>query len=333
MLISLVIPCFNERESIPALLLALDTAVQELARVGHSVECIIVDDGSRDGSPQLLKDATHQREYLRVICLSRNFGQTAALSAGFAEAGGEVIVALDADLQNDPADIPRLLERLGDGYDVVSGWRKDRHDKTLSRILPSILANKLISWTTGVRLHDYGCTLKAYRQEVIQEVRLYGEMHRLLPVYAAWQGARVTELPVRHHPRRAGQSKYSLSRVPNVVLDLLLVRLLWSYGQKPIHLFGKFGLGSLALSLLSFLGMLYFKFWGDKSFIQTPLPQLTVTFFLIGCLSVLIGFLAEITVRTYHEATGSPTYVIRQRIPEERFRAATIPPSRPVRGG
>jgi glycosyltransferase involved in cell wall biosynthesis len=331
MLISLIVPCFNEQGSIPALLLALDDAVEELSRAGHSVECITVDDGSRDGSAQLLKEATHQRGYLRVVCFSRNFGQTAALSAGFAEASGDVIVCMDADLQNDPADIPQLVERLQDGYDVVSGWRKERHDKTLSRILPSMLANRLISWTTGVRLHDHGCTLKAYRKEVMQGVRLYGEMHRLLPVYAAWQGARVTELPVRHHPRRAGESKYSLSRVPNLVLDLLLVRLLWSYGQKPIHLFGKFGLGSLALSFLSFLGMLYFKFWGDKSFIQTPLPQLTVTFFLIGCLSILIGFLAEITVRTYHEATGSPTYVIRQRIPEGRFRSATSPTSRHVR--
>jgi glycosyltransferase involved in cell wall biosynthesis len=322
-LLSIVIPCYNEEGSLPALIEALDASTADLEKRGHEVEVIVVDDGSRDKSPQILKEATAARAWLRAVRLSRNFGQTAAMAAGFAEARGEVIFPLDADLQNDPADVPLLLERLEEGYDVVSGWRKDRQDKAITRKLPSALANRLISRITGVKLHDYGCTLKAYRREAIQGVHLYGEMHRFIPIYAAWHGARVTEMPVQHHPRRAGETKYGLGRVPNVLLDLLLVRFLWSYGTKPIHVFGKFGLLSIGLSLVSFLVAVYLKFFGEnKSFVQTPLPILSAMFFLIGCLAILMGFLAEIAMRTWHEAAGSPTYVVRE---EYRGGAASKP--------
>jgi glycosyltransferase involved in cell wall biosynthesis len=311
-LLSVVVPCYNEEESIPALLDALDASDKELQALGHTLEVIVVDDGSRDRSPELLCAATATRPYLRVLRFARNFGQTAAMAAGFESARGEVIFPMDADLQNDPADIPRLLAKLEEGYDVVSGWREERQDAAISRKLPSTLANRLISWVSGVHLHDYGCTLKAYRREVLSGVRLYGEMHRFIPIYAASRGARVTELPVRHHPRRAGTSKYGLNRIPNVILDLFLVRFLWVYGTKPIHLFGKFGLASIALSFVTFLLMLYFKFWGGKPFVETPLPLVCVMFFLIGCVTILMGLLAELLMRTYHEAAHIPTFVVRE---------------------
>jgi glycosyltransferase involved in cell wall biosynthesis len=311
-LLSLVIPCYNEEESIPLLLPALDGAQAELTGAGHQVEVILVDDGSRDKSPAMLRQATDTRPWLRVIRLSRNFGQTAAMAAGFADAQGEVVIPLDADMQNDPADIPLLLQKLDEGFDVVSGWRKDRQDKAITRKLPSVIANRLISRITGVRLHDYGCTLKAYRRDLMMGVHLYGEMHRFIPIYAAWHGARVTEVPVRHHPRRHGSTKYGLGRVPNVLLDLMVVRFLWSYGTKPIHLFGKLGLASIAGSFLAFLVACYFKIWGGKDFVQTPLPVLGVMFFLVGGLSILSGLLAELMMRTYHEAAHSPTFVVRE---------------------
>ena len=329
MLLSLVIPCYNEEESLPMLLPSLDAAVADLNGRGHQVEVICVDDGSRDSSPKMLREATTTRPWLRVLRLARNFGQTAAMAAGFADARGEVILPLDADLQNDPSDIPRLLEKLDEGYDVVSGWRKDRQDKTITRKIPSQIANRLISSISGVRLHDYGCTLKAYRREVMDGVHLYGEMHRFIPIYAAWHGARVTELPVQHHARKAGSTKYGLGRIPNVILDLLLVRLIWSYGTKPIHVFGKFGLGSLATSFITFFAMIFFKLkTGElhKDFVETPLPMLATMFFLVGVLSILMGFLAEIAMRTYHEASGSPTYVVR-----EEYRGGESQPVRKLR--
>jgi glycosyltransferase involved in cell wall biosynthesis len=310
--LSLVIPCYQERESLPMLLEALDAARDDLAAAGHDVEVAIVDDGSTDGSAELLRDATYSRTWLRVVRLSRNYGQTAALVAGFGEARGDVIVPLDADLQNDPADIPALLRRLDEGYDVVSGWRRTRHDRALTRRLPSWLGNRVISWISGVQLHDYGCTLKAYRREVIEGVQLYGEMHRFIPIYAAWRGARVTEIPVRHHPRRRGTSKYGLGRAPSVLLDLLFVRFLWSSGTKPIHAFGRFGLANLFMSGAAFALMVWLKLWGHKDFVQTPLPAVCVMFFLFGGLSILLGFLAELTIRTYHEAGHHPIYVVRE---------------------
>ncbi len=330
MQLSLVIPCFNEEESLPGLCASLDGAVSQLEALGHEVEVIVVDDGSRDKSAVILKEATASRPWLHVIRFSRNFGQTAAMSAGFAAARGEVLIPFDADLQNDPMDIPALLDKLNEGYDVVSGWRKERKDKTATRILPSKAANWLISRVSGVKLHDYGCTLKAYRREMMEGVHLYGEMHRFIPIHAAWNGARVTEIPVSHHPRRLGTSKYGLGRAPNVFLDLLLLRFLWRYGTKPIHIFGRFGLASFAMSMATFFLMIYFKFWGGKPFVETPLPMLSVMFFLIAGLSILMGFLAEIMMRTYHEAGGRPTYVVREeysggnaKSPTTRLRAAS----------
>ena len=321
--LSIVVPCMNEEETLPELLTKLDAAAATLRDRGHEVEVLIVDAGSKDRSLEILRAATESRPHLRVLRFARNFGQTAAMAAGFEAATGDVIVPLDADLQNDPDDIPLLLDKLAEGYDVVSGWRRNRQDD-VTRTLPSRLANGLISWVSGVRLHDYGCTLKAYRREALEGVHLYGEMHRFIPIYAAQQGAKITELPVRHHPRTKGKTKYGLGRIPNVVLDLLLVQFLWRYGTKPMHVFGKFGLASLAASILSFLGMLYFKLWGQKPFVETPLPLLTIMFFLIGALSILMGLLAEMTMRTYFESQRAQTYRIR-----EIFRDGKAAPPQP----
>jgi glycosyltransferase involved in cell wall biosynthesis len=310
--VSLVIPCYNEEESLPELGRQLDAVVELLVGRGHPVEVIFVDDGSRDRTPELLKQITATLPYSTVIRFARNFGQTAAMAAGFDAARHDVVVPLDADLQNDPADIPRLLDKLDEGYDVVSGWRRDRKDTFVTRKIPSWAANALISRISGVRLHDYGCTLKAYRRSVIAGVNLYGEMHRFIPIYAAQQGARVTELEVNHRPRVHGTTKYGLGRVPNVFLDLVLVQFLWRYGTKPMHVFGKFGLLNLVAAFGSFAAMVWFKFWGGKSFVETPLPQLTIMFFLIGCLSVLMGLLAEVTMRTYYESQRAPTYLVRE---------------------
>jgi glycosyltransferase involved in cell wall biosynthesis len=311
--VSLVVSAYNEADSLPHLLTAVDEVLPTLAARGLEVEMIVVDDGSTDRSADLLREATEARPHLRVLRLVRNFGQTAAMQAGFEAARGEVVIALDADLQNDPADLPNLLDKLDEGYDVVSGWRRRRRDRALSRRFPSWLANWLISRVSGVRLHDYGCTLKAYRREVLSGIRLYGEMHRFIPIYAAQRGARVTELAVGHHPRRFGRTKYGLGRAPNVLLDLLLVQFLWKYGTKPMHVFGKFGLASLFSSVVLFGAMVWFKFWGGKTFVETPLPLLVVMFFLIGGISILMGVLAEITMRTYHEASNVSTYLVRER--------------------
>jgi glycosyltransferase involved in cell wall biosynthesis len=312
--LSLVIPCFNEEESIPALLPQLDAALRTLEAAGHGVEILLVDDGSRDRTPELLRAATAGRPQLRVIRFARNFGQTAAMAADFDAARGDVIIPFDADLQNDPADIPLLLAKLDEGYDVVSGWRRERKDRLLSRRVPSWSANLFISWLSGVKLHDYGCTLKAYRRSVLTGVHLYGEGHRFIPIFAASQGARVTEVVVRHHPRTRGATKYGIGRVPNVFLDLLLVQFLWKYGTKPMHVFGKFGLANIALSVLSFATAVYLKYfyWGHKPFVETPLPLLCVMFFLIGSLSILMGLLAEVTMRTYYESQRAATYVVRE---------------------
>jgi glycosyltransferase involved in cell wall biosynthesis len=310
--VSLVASAFNEAESLPLLLSAVDELMPALAGRGFRAEMIVVDDGSTDRSAPLLQEATASRPYLRVLRLARNFGQTAAMQAGFEAAQGELVVALDADLQNDPADVPNLLATLDQGYDVVSGWRQHRRDRALSRRFPSWLANWLISRVSGVRLHDYGCTLKAYRRSVLEGIRLYGEMHRFIPIYAAQRGARLTEIPVGHQPRRYGKTKYGLGRAPNVLLDLLLVQFLWKYGTKPIHVFGKFGLFGLFCSVVLFALMIWFKFWGGKSFVETPLPLLVVMFFLIGGISILMGVLAEITMRTYHEASHVSTYLVRE---------------------
>jgi glycosyltransferase involved in cell wall biosynthesis len=273
-------------------------------------EFIFVDDGSTDRTFDRLSEAVADEPRARIIRFRRNFGQTAALSAGIDHATGDIIVPMDGDLQNDPTDIPRLLEKLDEGNDVVSGWRVRRQDP-LHRRLPSQMANRLISWISGVRLHDYGCSLKAYRRSVLEDVRLYGEMHRFVPIYASWQGARVAELPVNHYPRTRGTSNYGIERTLKVVLDLIVVKFLSSYATKPIYVFGGFGLLSLFASLAVFAAMLYLKLAGIRSFIATPLPLVVVMLALVGCLSVLLGLVAELTIRTYYESQGKRTYAIR----------------------
>ena len=301
--ISVVIPVYNEE-------LNVDELHERLSAVlGRDAEFIFVDDGSTDGSAARLAALAERDDRVRLIRFRRNFGQTAALSAGIDHARGDIIVPMDSDLQNDPADIPGLLAKLEEGYDVVSGWRVNRQDP-LGRRLPSVFANRLISWISGVRLHDYGCSLKAYRRRVLEDVRLYGEMHRFVPIYATWQGARVTEMPVRHHPRTRGRSHYGIERTLKVVLDLIVVKFLASYSTKPIYLFGGFGALSFLLSFLAFCWMLFYKLTGQKDFVQTPLPLVVVVLFLVGCLGILLGLVAELTVRTYYESQGKRTYSV-----------------------
>jgi glycosyltransferase involved in cell wall biosynthesis len=330
--ISVVIPLFNEEENVRAL---LDELFGELAKLGRSHEVICVDDGSRDGTFAALARIAETRRELRVIRFRLNFGQTAAMSAGIEAARGEVIIPMDGDLQNDPADIARLLLQLDAGFDVVSGWRKDRKDREFGRKLPSRIANRLISAISGVRLHDYGCSLKAYRRDVLTGVKLYGEMHRFIPIYASWQGARVSELAVNHRSRRGGRSKYGLSRTFKVVLDLMVVKFLASFATKPIYVFGGFGLVSLGCAAGAFLWALYYKLAGLKDFVQTPLPLVTVMFTLVGALSLLMGLLAELVVRTYYESQDKRPYLVAEELnrPEKALPRAVgrtlTPGSRP----
>jgi glycosyltransferase involved in cell wall biosynthesis len=312
--ISVVIPCFNEEQTIGRLCAALDDAVAKLAAAGRSAEVILVDDGSSDGTFPLLKTAAATRPWLRLVRFRRNFGQTAAMAAGFDRARGAYVVPMDADLQNDPDDIPLLLARLEEGFDIVSGWRKNRQDKALSRKLPSKIANWLIGRVTGVRLHDYGCTLKAYRRWALENVRLYGEMHRYIPIYASWEGARVTELPVVHHPRLHGRSKYGFSRIPRVVLDLLVIFFFDHAMDRPMHFFGKIGLYSLAAAFLAGLYAVWLRFGEGTAFIKTPLPLLVVLLTVTALLCIFFGVIAEIQMRTYYESRGKRAYIVRKTI-------------------
>lgn len=315
--ISLVIPVYNEEESLPALLDALDAAVPSLPQ---PVEAVLVDDGSRDRSFDQMKAATATRPWLRVVRFRRNFGQTAAIAAGIDHSRAPVIVALDADLQNDPADIPRLLAKMDTGFDVVSGWRRDRKDKAVTRRLPSVIANWLIGRVSGVRIHDYGCTLKAYRRWVLEPYGLYGEMHRFIPIYASWAGARVTELEVTHHPRRAGQSKYGLGRVFKVLLDLLTVTFLGGYSTKPIYFFGKpamllctGGVLAAAVFVAQFIKGHILGHPGE--WVQpVTLLLLAVFLFFLGVQLLLMGLLGEILIRTYHESQGKKTYLVGETV-------------------
>ncbi len=319
--LSVVVPVFNEVENVGPLHAELDAVLRPL-RLRY--ELIFVDDGSIDGTAQALETIqARDPEHVRVAFLWRNCGQTAALSAALDLARGEIIVPIDGDRQNDPADIPRLLETLSQGYDVVSGWRKDRRDAMVPRKIPSRIANRLVARISGVPLHDFGCTLKAYRRRVLSGVRLYGEMHRFIPIFAAWQGARVTEQVVHHRPRTAGTAKYGLDRTFNVVLDLILIRFLQRFAQRPIHFFGRFGLWSFALGFLCVLAMLYFKYifpwpalwWSSplepKTFVQTPLPTMALMFFLAGGMSILLGIQSELIMRTYYESQAKTTYLLR----------------------
>ena len=303
--ISIVVPLFNECQNLPPLLDALDAA---LTGIDQTYEVILVNDGSSDATAERLDEIGDAR--VRVVHFRRNFGQTAALMAGFNTARGDIIIAMDGDMQNDPADIPKLLAKLDEGYDVVSGWRANRQDAALRRNFPSKVANWLISTLSGVHLHDYGCTLKAYRRSALRDVRLYGEMHRFIPIYAAWNGGRVTEVPVTHHPRLHGKSNYGLERLFKVVLDLVVLGFLYRYLQKPMYLFGSVGLVSFLISGVSGAASVYFKFFGGKSFIETPLPTMFAITFITGCMCFLMGLLAELITRTYHESQDKMTYLI-----------------------
>lgn len=309
--LSLIIPVFNEEENIDIL---YEKIVEATGKLDRTWEAVLIDDGSQDSSFAKLERIAARDARIKVIRFVRNFGQTAALSAGIDHARGEIIIPMDADLQNDPADIQRLLDKLAEGYDCVSGWRKDRQDELFTRLIPSWIANKLISVISGVRLHDYGCSLKAYRREVISGVRLYGEMHRFVPIYASWMGAKVTEIPVIHHARQFGKSKYGINRTIKVVLDLCTLKFMASYLTKPIYVFGSAGLWSLALSFLAFIYMVILKYGYDTSFIETPLPVLVSMFFMVGIQLLLMGLLAEILVRTYHESQDKRVYTIKNRL-------------------
>jgi glycosyltransferase involved in cell wall biosynthesis len=309
--ISVLIPVYNEAENLPILIPKLLAVLQG---VGAQFEIIAVDDGSLDNSLEVLDSFASTTRELKVIAFRRNYGQTAAMMAGIDHARGSIIVPIDADLQNDPEDIPALVAAIQTGVDVVSGWRKDRKDSTLLRVIPSKIANKVISWISGVTLNDYGCTLKAYRAEVLRGMRLYGEMHRFIPIYASWMGAKVTELPVHHNPRRFGHSKYGLGRTVKVVLDLIVIKFLDKYFLSPIYLFGGFGIVSLFISFIAFMAMLYLKWIEKVSMISTPLPLVTVMTFLVGMMSILMGLIAEILVRTYFESQHRRAYQLRPSI-------------------
>ncbi len=320
--LSLFLPVLDEEDNLRPMHAKIRSALDAL---GKTAEVIYVDDGSTDRSLEILREIAADDDRVRVISLRRNYGQTAAMSAGIDAAKGEILIPMDADLQNDPADIARLLDKLNEGYDVVSGWRKNRQDKLISRKLPSQIANKIISVIGGVPLHDYGCSLKAYRRDVIQDVKLYGEMHRFIPIYASWAGARVTEIPVDHHARTMGKSKYGISRTIKVVFDLMTIKFMASYQTKPIYVFGTFGMLALAASILSGIYAIFLKvspYVGlpqyHSDFVETPLPVLSIVMFAIAVQFFLMGLLAELLVRTYHEAQNKAIYAVREKIGFER---------------
>ena len=305
--VSVIIPILNEEKNMNELCSRLIKALDEVDKI---YEIIFVDDGSIDGSFELLKQVAGHNEKVKVIRLARNFGQTAAMSAGINASKGDILISMDGDLQNDPADIKSLLAKIDEGYDVVSGWRKRRQDN-LSRRLPSRIANRMISMVSGVRLHDYGCSLKAYKRGIIKEIKLYGEMHRFIPIYASWHGAKIAEIPVRHHARRFGKSKYGMGRTAKVILDLITVKFMGSYVTKPIYVFGIIGLIAIALGIAAGIFVLVRAVFFQGEWIS---PLMLIAFFVLsmGILSILIGLLAEISVRTYFESQGKPPYVIKE---------------------
>lgn len=304
-LVSIILPVYNEAENLRVLLPALGETLDNL---GLYYEIIVVDDGSTDETANTLRGLAMPG--LRLVHLRRNTGQTAALMAGIQFSRGEVLISMDGDLQNDPADIAKLLAKLDEGFDVVSGWRMNRRDARIRRNLLSQAANKLISVVSGVHLHDYGCSLKAYRRSALEGVHLYGEMHRFIPIYAYWNGARVAEVPVTHRLRRFGVSKYGLERIPKVILDLLVVVFLHRFGQRPMYVFGSVGLLSIGVGVIAGAAAVYYKFFGNKSFIETPLPLLFVMAMITGAICFLMGLLAELLVRTYYESQKKTTYAV-----------------------
>jgi glycosyltransferase involved in cell wall biosynthesis len=309
--LSIVVPVYNEEENITDLISAITAAMRDYS---ESYEIVLIDDGSTDDSFVLLKALARKDPHIRLIRFGVNYGQTAALSAGFHHATGKIVVTMDADLQNDPSDIPALIEKIGEGYDVVSGWRKERFDRWLTRRLPSVLANRLISYITGLRLRDYGCTLKAYRCEIIRHIELYGEMHRFIPALARWAGASVVEVVVKHHPRKKGQSKYGISRTMRVLLDLFVVKFLMTYSTQPIQIFGGLGLLCLFLSILTLAVVVALRIFAEVDMSGNPLLYASFTGIMLSVMLVLLGLNAEMQARTYHESQRKPIYVVREVI-------------------
>jgi glycosyltransferase involved in cell wall biosynthesis len=307
-MISVTVPICDEAGNLPTL---CERIRETLEAVGRPWELILVNDGSTDGSDEILDELAASEPRFRVIHFRRNFGQTAAMMAGFDFAKGDVIIPIDGDQQNDPADIPKMLAKLDEGFDVCSGWRKDRKDNSLKRNLPSIMANRLISFVSGVRLHDFGCSLKAYRREVVEGLRLYGEMHRFLPIYVSWHGARIAEVEVRHYARTSGKSKYGLERVLKVLADLIVVKFLDRFQQKPMYLFGGVGLFAWTITALTGSSALWRKFVRDEPFIQNPLLLLGAVTAAMGVMCVLMGLLAEMMMRTFYESQGKSVYRVR----------------------
>ncbi|AFY36493.1 glycosyl transferase family 2 [[Leptolyngbya] sp. PCC 7376] len=306
--ISVVVPIYNEVESLPHLVKAIADVMQAN---NYTYEIVCVDDGSRDGSAALLKKLAEERDDLRAILLRRNYGQTPAMAAGFENAAGEIVISLDADLQNDPADIPNLLEKMDEGYDLVSGWRKDRQDNKWTRLVPSKIANLLIGRVTKVTLHDYGCSLKAYRSELLADINLYGELHRFIPALASIEGARIAEIPVRHHARQFGSSKYGLDRTFRVLLDLLTVWFIRKFLTRPMHAFGYLGLLMMSLGFILGLYLSTVKILMGQAIGDRPLLILVAILFLAGLQLFGFGLLGELLMRTYHESQGRPIYRIR----------------------
>lgn len=313
--LSIILPVYNEEKSIPEL---HSKIINALSKLDKSYEIIYVDDGSSDATFEILSEISKTDEKVKVIQFRRNFGQTAAIAAGIKYSQGNILIPMDADLQNDPADIPKLLEKIDEGYDVVSGWRKKRKDKLITRRLPSFLANKLISWVTGVKLHDYGCTLKAYRREVVENINLYGEMHRFIPVYASWCGGKITEIVVTHHPRIYGKTKYGLSRTLKVILDLFTIKFFGSYSTKPIYVFGGFGILSCLCGIIVGAITLFQKYTYGVWIHKNPLLLLAVFLAIIGMQFIMMGLLAEIIIRTYHESQAKPIYLVKRLINIDR---------------
>lgn len=321
--ISVVVPLYNEEDSVQPLFDGICSALQAL--VPDAWEVIFVDDGSADRTYANARECAP----LVLVRLSENSGQTAAFAAGISEAKGEIIVTMDGDLENDPADIRYLIQKIEEGYDVVSGWRKDRwKSQRFTRRLPSALASRFISLMSGVRLHDHGCALKAYRREFLKGLYLFGDMHRMLAAYAARRGARIAEIPVRFSVRKFGRSKYGLSRTLRVLLDVLAFYFFKKFRSRPMHFFGWFGFWNLLLGFLTFLVMVYFKYWGGKSFIATPLPVLAAFFVIIGMQFALLGLLAEILVRTQHEVTRTPPYSVESVVKNPPAAESRLSPDR-----
>ena len=309
--LSVVIPVYNEKENISHLYKKLNDVLSDLKM---RYEVILIDDGSIDGTYNELLKIHKKNSAFKIIKLRRNFGQTSAMSAGFDHSSGEVIITLDADLQNDPKDIPEILNKLDEGYDIVSGWRKNRQDKAITRRFPSVVANKIISSLTGVYLHDYGCTLKAYRREIIENIELYGEMHRYVPAVASWMGVKVAEIPVTHHSRKFGHSKYGVSRTIRVVLDIITIKFLLSYSQRPIQIFGLVGLLSGSVGFVITTYLIIMRIFFGQGLADRPLFILSIFMIFIGIQLITMGLLAEINMRIYHEAQDKPTYVIKEII-------------------